>query len=150
MFWFDHQKKLSLKKTQYLVPQYILSNEPKFICIKSWFSARTDFFVHDIPRIRHSPNALYPGIIWVIHFRVSHWLKIGWVIENVLYLAVKHLANVLFVGCHAQRNLCDKQMFYFMVSPVYLSPLSQTYCGSGSLATKDLYMYCQGSETRIT
>ena len=41
------------------------------------FACHRDFFVHEIPRIKHTQNASFPGIK---HFRASHWLKIGWVI----------------------------------------------------------------------
>ena len=47
------------------------------------FACHRDFFVHQIPRIKHTQNASLPGIK---HFRASHWLKIGSIIENVLYL----------------------------------------------------------------
>ena len=38
------------------------------------FACHRDFFVHQIPRIKHTQNASFPGIK---HFRASHWLKIG-------------------------------------------------------------------------
>ena len=41
------------------------------------FACHRDFFVHQIPRIKHTQNAPFPGIK---HFWASHWLKIGWFI----------------------------------------------------------------------
>ena len=38
------------------------------------FACHRDFFLHEIPRIKHTPNTSFSGIK---HFRVSHWLKIG-------------------------------------------------------------------------
>ena len=38
------------------------------------FACHRDFFVHQIPRIKHTKNASFPGIE---RFRASHWLKIG-------------------------------------------------------------------------
>ena len=64
------------------------------------FACHRDFFAHEIPRIKHTQNATFPGIK---HFRASHWLKIG----------MKHFAYVLYVGFHAKRNLCDKQHVLF-------------------------------------
>ena len=55
------------------------------------FACHRDFFVHEIPRIKHTQNALYPSM--------------------------KHFEYVLYVGFHAQRNLCDKQNVLFYGTP---------------------------------
>ena len=57
--------------------------------------------MHEIPHIKHIQNALYPGI--------------------------KPFAYVLFVGFHAQRNLCDKQnVLFYSTSPRIWSGLGET------------------------
>ena len=38
------------------------------------FACHIDFFVHEIPHLKHTQNASFPGIK---HFRASHLLKIG-------------------------------------------------------------------------
>ena len=79
-----------------------------------YFACHRDFFLHEIPHIKHTQNASYPGIkyfIWLIIFSTNDWL---W---NVLYPGMKPFAYVLYVGFHAQRNLCDKQNALFYGTP---------------------------------
>ena len=79
------------------------------------FACHRDFFLHEIPCLKHTQNASYPGIKhfkWLILFSTNDWL---W---NVLYPGMKHFAYVLYVGFDAQRNLCDKQNVLFYGTPV--------------------------------
>ena len=78
------------------------------------FACHRDFFVHQIPRIKHTQNASYPGIKHfkcLILFSTNDWL---W---NVLYSGMKHFAYVLYVRFDAQRNLYDKQNVLFYGAP---------------------------------
>ena len=79
------------------------------------FACHRDFFVHQIPRIKHRQNASYPGMKhfqWLILFSTNDWL---W---NVLYPRMKHCVYVLYVGFHAKINLCHKQNVLFYGTPV--------------------------------
>ena len=82
--WHPMFKKM--KKSQLLIKRKIFRNITFDFFVKNilWgyhkikhFACYRDFFLHEIPHIKHTQNASFPGIK---HFRASHWLKIGWVI----------------------------------------------------------------------
>ena len=72
---------------------------------------------------------------WLILFSTNDWL---W---NVLYPGMKHFVYVLYVGFDAQRNLCDKQIFLFYVTPVFTRSQAhfRPYRHGPSVATREKY-----------
>ena len=91
------------------------------------FACHQDFFVHEIPRIKYTQTALYPGIK---HF--SSYLMIAYIREiplSMQFLVIwKYISYVLYVGFDAERNLCNKQNVLF-----YGHPRTRNYLGHLSL-----------------
>ena len=97
------------------------------------FASHTDFIVHEIPWIKHTRNAQYP----IKHFS-SYSILRGWVIENLLYLGMKHFAYVLYVEFHSQRNLCDKQSVLFYGHPRIFQEFHSTISFSNNQKIKNV------------